>query len=323
MSFKSTLLVTALLAAFSSPAFADTAPEARTETAVRVVTANLRVPVASDYKTGNGWNQRRELCRDVLAAQDADLLCFQECRQVQLDFIEKKLSGYEHIALYNSPREGMPPEPTIAILYSTKRFKKTRSGGFWLSDTPDKPGSRFTGSASARLSNWVLLRDLKTGRDLLVWNTHLNESGGAEGNAVREKQIAVLLAYVSKAPAGTPQIMTGDFNTDAASKTVQSVKAAGWVDTYTAIHGDSDPGPSFHGFRGAKYSGRSQERIDFIFCSGPFRPVAAKIIKDGRDGRYPSDHYFVSADLDYEALSPAAPKDSEQSTPTAKIVPNP
>lgn len=300
-------LAAALLAAFVATVAAETAQAPRNGDAVRVVSANLRLPTASDYKTGNGWNQRRELCRDVLAAQEADILCFQECRQVQLEFIKAKMTDFEHIALYNSPREGMPQEPTVAVLYSTKRFKKTRSGGFWLSATPDKPGSRFEGSPSARLTNWVLLQDLKTGRELFVWNTHLNETSGQKGDEAREKQIAVLLQNSAKIPEGTAQILTGDFNTDAASKTIQAVKAAGWTDTYSAVHGEADPGFSFHGFLGVKYERKNNGRIDFVFCRGPLRATAATVIRDSRDGRYPSDHYFVSADVEYAAQPPAPP----------------
>ncbi|MDR0901213.1 MAG: endonuclease/exonuclease/phosphatase family protein [Opitutaceae bacterium] len=267
-------------------------------TAIRVVTVNIRVPSPKDYNTGNGWDQRRELCRDVLLAQDADIFCFQECRHTQLGFVKEKMPGFEHFAVDNSIKEGAPPEPTIAILYSTGRFKKVRAGGFWLSGTPAVPGSRFEGSTYPRLSNWVLLQDRKTGREIIVWNTHLHHLGGAAGDAVREKQIAVLLEHAGKIPGEVPQILAGDFNTSGQSGTVKAVKAAGWTDTYPAIHGPANPGPTFHGFVGEKTKGKN--RIDFIFASSRLRATAAEIIRDSRDGRYPSDHYFVSAELEYE-----------------------
>ena len=38
-------------------------------------------------------------------------------------------------------------------------------------------------------------------------------------------------------------------------------------------------------------------KIDWIFTRGALVPTAAKIIRDAEDGRYPSDHYFISTTL--------------------------
>lgn len=264
----------------------------------RIVCVNIRVPLQRDYDTGNGWNQRREICRDVLLAQNADIYTFQECRAEQLDFIKQAMPGFEDFAILNSPRADYPPSPTIAILYSTKRFKKRAGGGFWLSDTPEKPATHFEGAAFSRMVNWVLLQDQKTGRELLVWNTHLDEKGGAIGDALREKQTKVILDFAAKVPPGLPHVFTGDMNTIASSKAMRAITAAGWTDTWTALHGPDDPGRTYHAFIGDKNT-KPGGKIDFIFCNNQLKPTASKIIRDNRAGRYPSDHYFVSADLEY------------------------
>jgi endonuclease/exonuclease/phosphatase family metal-dependent hydrolase len=41
-------------------------------------------------------------------------------------------------------------------------------------------------------------------------------------------------------------------------------------------------------------------KIDWIFARGATRVVGAAIIRDSRDGRFPSDHYFVSADVELD-----------------------
>ena len=274
--------------------------------AIRVVTANLRTTSPRDYETGNGWNQRRELCRDVLLALDADIYCFQEGRNAHLDFLKKTMPGFEHSVVAHVITEKGQPEPTGTILYSTKRFKKVRSGGFWLSDTPEKPGSRFEGSAYTRIINWVLLQDQETGRELLVWNAHLDEARGEKGAALREKQARVFLDFAGKIPSSVPQIFTGDMNTTAGSKAMRDITTAGWTDSWAALHGPADPGRTFHGFAGAKVPGKGG-KIDFIFCNTPLKPLASEIVRDNRDGKYPSDHYFVMADLEYR---PAPPENS-------------
>ncbi|WP_068771897.1 endonuclease/exonuclease/phosphatase family protein [Termitidicoccus mucosus] len=309
---KPVLLAALCALASAAPAADDTlAPRPRpAATAIRVVTANLRVPVNGDYATGNGWNQRRELCRDTLLAQDADIICFQECRSIQLNFIKEKFPGFEHFAIENAPKANARAEPTIAILYSAARFKQLRAGGFWLSDTPSTPNSRFDDSAFPRLANWVLLQDSVTGGAFVVWNTHLDHISGPVGDSVRERQIAVLLAQAGKIPSDLPQILTGDFNTTAGSNAIRAVKTAGWADSYAVLHGPDDPGSTYHGFLGKNYTKKSHGKIDFIFFNGPLKPLASEIVRDEQKGRYPSDHYFISADFEFAKTvdAPAALK---------------
>ncbi|MDR2675651.1 MAG: endonuclease/exonuclease/phosphatase family protein [Opitutaceae bacterium] len=266
--------------------------------AVRVVTANLRVPADSDYKTGDGWEQRRKLCRDVLVSLAADIYCFQECRQIQLDYIKQKFPAHEHFAILNSPKPSAIAQPTIAILYNAARFKKTNAGGFYLSGTPEKP-SRLPGAAYNRLVNWVLLHDTKTNLPLMVWNTHLDEASAKKGgDALREKQMKLILAAAAGIPDGTPLVLTGDMNATASSSALRAVTAAGWTDTYAALHGPAGPGRTFHGFKGENHP-RPGGQIDFIYIKNNLRPVAAEIIKTSKNNKYPSDHYFVTATLEY------------------------
>lgn len=298
-------LPAALLALFvfsaAPPAVADdgeiTKRTRKTENAVRVVTANLRQHFAFDYDTGDGWKDRRELCRDVLAAQDADIICFQECSLDQIEYLKKAMAGYLWFGLGNAPGER---NPFNAILYSGKRFKKANTGAFWLSDTPEIAGSHIAGSR-IRFVNWILLKDTKTGRDLMVWNTHLDH----QGNAFREKQIGILLNRTTKISPQIPQILTGDFNTSADNAVIKVTQAVGWIDSYTAVRGPGDPGRTAHGFRGEKAG--PGKKIDFIFANKCLKPTAAEIISDSRNGRYPSDHYFVSAELEYAETPLATP----------------
>jgi endonuclease/exonuclease/phosphatase family metal-dependent hydrolase len=98
--------------------------------------------------------------------------------------------------------------------------------------------------------------------------------------------------------AGAPAILTGDFNSNEDSPAYQGlVKPAAsgmlqWIDAYRAVCPErKEDEASFHGF-----SGRVKgSRIDFVFCTPHFKPTAASIDRSSRDGRYPSDHYPVTA----------------------------
>jgi hypothetical protein len=71
-----------------------------------------------------------------------------------------------------------------------------------------------------------------------------------------------------------------------------------WKDTLELICGDRELGYTGHQFLGAGLPNAAQGRIDWIFVKGEIRVKSAEIVKDSIDGRYPSDHYFLSSEID-------------------------
>lgn len=278
----------------ATPLRGDDAPAAAAGDAFKVLSCNIRVPLAEDEQAGNGWEARRELCGDVIASQDADLICLQECRGVQLEYLKQRLPEFDCSGLAQPVAEYIPNN---AIMYSRQRFELRASGGFWLSETPHIPGSNSWDSAVARSVNWVRLRDRKSGSEFILWNTHLDH----KGHTAREEQAKlVAAAAVPFDAAGLPQILTGDMNAKADHPAIAALKSSDWNDTIEALHGPADPGYTFHGFKGKARDTKKKSqagRIDWIFTRGDVRTIAAEVIRDGKDGRYPSDHYFISATL--------------------------
>ncbi len=98
------------------------------------------------------------------------------------------------------------------------------------------------------------------------------------------------------------QPLTMDANADATNPALHTLIAGGWLDTCAAVHGPGETGFTFHAFRGPRFpEGRPPERvigrIDWIFSRGPIETLAAEVIRGCRDDRYPSDHYFISAEV--------------------------
>jgi endonuclease/exonuclease/phosphatase family metal-dependent hydrolase len=297
-----TLLAAALVPAAAAAPPAPDIPQRQRQTpaAIRVVTANIRFLLPADEGTGNEWDKRKQLARDVLLAQDADIICFQEFRDPHHAYLKKHFAGYELSGFV----EGERGRTANAIYHSKKRFKKVSMDGAFLSPAPGEYRSKFPESSSVRSVTRLHLKDRQTGRDLLIWNTHLDH----KYQAGRDKQAAVLAGFLKKQPPGAPQIVTGDFNCAAKTEAIQTIKSAGFTDTYTALHGPEDPGYTYHNFLGHKYN-KPHGKIDFILCTGALRPTAAEIIRDNRANHYPSDHYFISAELEYTTPPslPAAP----------------
>ena len=107
-------------------------------------------------------------------------------------------------------------------------------------------------------------------------------------------------------PPDCPMILTGDMNSDRTNPAIRAFKEAGWRDTYEAVHGPADPGPTVHWFLGPDHMKKTatfdwwpddQGKVDWIFVRGDVKVTDAEIVRDSHDGRYPSDHYFLSANL--------------------------
>ena len=90
-------------------------------------------------------------------------------------------------------------------------------------------------------------------------------------------------------------------NANIAHPAIIHLKEGGWLDTYAAVNGSDDPGFTYHGFKGPKHvpitDGTVQRKVDWIFIRGGLKATSATIIRDGRNGKFPSDHYFLSAEV--------------------------
>jgi len=91
--------------------------------------------------------------------------------------------------------------------------------------------------------------------------------------------------------------VTGDFNSGESSAVTYYLvgRTAGaplkLADTFRAVHPDAKDVVTYHGFRGA----RGGKKIDYVFVSPEVKILEAEILHDNRDGRYPTDHFPVTA----------------------------
>jgi len=268
------------------------------ETTHRILTCNIRVDLPADEAKGFGWQQRKDVCAQVIAAERPDIICLQEVLKGQFEDLKKAFPTFQGFG-FEGPE--MDAHPTgyhgIAknpILFSTERYTLLSGGTYWLSETPLIGGSISWGSARARHAVYVRLQDNQSRQEFRIVNLHLDHMS----QEAREKQIGALLHEADQYPDGFPQVLTGDFNAGMANPVYRLVKEKGWQDSYAEVHGETEPGFTVHFFQGENYEKKDKgKKIDFIFFKGQARATAASIIRNHVDGRYPSDHFFVSADI--------------------------
>ena len=269
-------------------------PATRPATPLRVMSFNIRNSGMNDGR--NGWSHRKALFFETVAAFGPDLLGVQEVLADQHDAVAAAMPGYTLAGVARD--DGRRRGEWALVAFRTDRFDKIDAGDFWLSDTPDRPSLGWD-AACIRICSWVRLRDRTSGRELLFADTHWDH----KGVAARRNAAALIKRRLPALSAGAPVILVGDLNSTEDDDWVQSLlhpTAAGEVqltDSYREAHADRSPDEaSFHGFKG----GVKGSRIDFILHGPEFRATAAVIDRHaGPDGRFPSDHYAVTAVLDW------------------------
>lgn len=260
---------------------------------IRVVSFNIRFDTRSDGQ--NAWPFRRHRVAAFLNETGADFIGLQEVLPSQRRDLGVDLPGLGWI---HRTREASPAEgEATPILFDRSRWAlvESRSGTFWLSDTPEVPGSRSWRSALPRIASWGVFRERESGRSVLVLNTHFDHAS----QEARERSARRIAEFIAAEAESMPVIVMGDFNagpTNPARKILcEGVDGSPPLrDTYAVIHGgDERQAGTFHGFRGVS----DGIRIDAILASEDFDVLRAAIVHTPPGGEHLSDHYPVLAEL--------------------------
>jgi len=131
------------------PAAAEVAP-------IRTMSFNIRVDLTSGIPSSapNSWvssvgMSRRDMVASVINDFSPDILGVQEALPHQVTDLRNRLPD-------STSQAG-------GIFYRSDRFTKTDEGLFWLSLTPEVPGSLYPGTRFERLASWVILEDNQAG----------------------------------------------------------------------------------------------------------------------------------------------------------------
>ena len=278
-------------------------PSSGQDSQTRVMTFNIRYGTADDGV--NRWENRKEFLAATIKAFDPDLLGTQETLGFQRDYLAEQLPGYDVLGVGRD--DGKEKGEMMALYYKRERYEKLAGGHFWLSESPDKPGSKSWDSSLPRMVTWVKLRDRKaanakaagemTAPPILFLNTHFDH----RGPQARLKSAELLRRQIGALAEGCAVIVTGDFNAGEASEPYRALFAdvAGQkspvVDCYRIVHPERTANEGTgSGFKATSTSGA---RIDWIACSHEWKVLKAEIDRTERDGRTPSDHFPVMAVL--------------------------
>jgi endonuclease/exonuclease/phosphatase family metal-dependent hydrolase len=275
---------------------------------LNVMSFNIRYSYGGldEQATENNWTDakfpRRDRVIRVIRDRLPDILGVQEARHLQIKDLQAALPEFDFYGIGRD--DGKTGGEYSGIFYNKERFARLAAGSFWLSDTPEKPGTTFYKAENAvpRIASWVRLLDQESRREIFVLNMHWDHIDVA----ARRKSASLVRERLADLAEGLPTIVMGDLNAGENSAAVVALRgendATGrpLADSYRTVHPERKPDEaSFGGWEG-RTEGR---RIDFILHTADFQPTAAAIVRTSYDGHWPSDHYPVTATLQLSAAS--------------------
>lgn len=253
---------------------------------LRVMSFNIRYGTAADGE--NHWDRRKDFLCDVLREQSPDIIGVQEALFPQLEYILRAVPGYALVGVGRD--DGIRTGEYAGILYRASALALNRSDTFWLSDTPDRVASASWGNRVTRICTWAQFTT-PAGRALYLYNVHLDH----ESQPSREKAVALLRARIAARAPQAPVLVTGDFNAGETNPAVRAMREGDvFRDTFRVAEPSATPVGTFTGFTHGQVAG---DKIDYVFATAEWEVLGAAIVRSARDGRYPSDHFPVTAVL--------------------------
>ena len=252
---------------------------------MKVMTFNLRVP--ADCDGINQFNFRKNRILEVIRQEKPDLIGFQEVRPEGRAWLADELSNEYYVLgcgrKQNYDGEGNP----IAI--NRKKFDLIHYETFWLSDTPNIPGTCYENLDQSPFPRFAIATSIwhkELGKMIQFVNLHADH----QGQQARLAELTQLLDYL-KCLSGY-KIITGDMNAKPDSEEIGTfLEKASDMNIKDASEG---LGPTYHNF-GRCYG----YRIDYIFSD--MKVLESRVVEDTPvEGVYYSDHRAVVAEFKME-----------------------
>lgn len=253
-----------------------------------VGTFNIRYDNPRD--SGNLWVDRKAYVASLIRFHDFDVFGTQEGLKHQLDDIQQQLPQYERYGIGRD--DGQTKGEYAAIFYKKEKFTLLKSGDFWLSETPDKPGFGWDARIN-RICSWVQLKDQLTGRTFYCFNVHYDH----QGLIARRESSKLLLSKIQSISGNDPVVLTGDFNGDHGSEWYQSIAHSGVLkDSFREVKYPYVNNGSFQNF-GRNFN--TADIIDHVFISAHFAVKRWGVLTDSYSGKFPSDHFPILTEIQW------------------------
>jgi endonuclease/exonuclease/phosphatase family metal-dependent hydrolase len=250
-------------------------------TQLKVESFNLRYDNPDDGI--NAWPKRQQLVLNHLQQTLPDVVGMQEVLAHQLDWLAEQLPNYAFIGVGRD--DGKRAGEFVPLLYNTRTLTKLDSGYFWLSETPDVPGSIGWLARLPRVVTWAKFSHHN--KVFFVFNAHFSHVS----DLARQKSAEFLVRHIPTIAGDSPVILMGDLNTldsESAYTTIIANPTLRFIDS--ALVNGHQPASTFNGFG----TSTDHKRIDYIFISKGLSSSNYMTHEDRDGDSFISDHYPIS-----------------------------
>lgn len=256
---------------------------------IKVITLNIRYDNLGDSL--NPWIRRAPIVCNFLRNEKPDVVGLQEVLYSQYKLLDSVLADFNSAGAGRD--DGARAGEMNPVFFRKERFDMIRNKTFWLSITPEVPGTKSWGSSLPRIVTWIELADKKTHEHFFLFNTHFPH----DSDFARIMSANLLLDKVDSIASGFPFIVTGDFNMIHSDKAYEILTGPHESvpllnDTY-AFSEKRHIGPAytFNGFSEKTPGGR----LDYIFVKNGMYILENRTSIKKDHGIYISDHWPVTS----------------------------
>ncbi|EKQ50157.1 MULTISPECIES: endonuclease/exonuclease/phosphatase family protein [unclassified Clostridium] len=255
---------------------------------MRVMTFNLRCDTPRDFD--DRWDNRKSMVYYVMNEYKCDVIGTQEVKDNMFFDLKENVKGYEIIG---EPRCKRISSERNNLLLS-KKYTIQEHKTFWLSETPYKVGSKVWYSYVPRICTTAVVKD-NNGKKIRICNTHLDNLF----SKTREYGLKKLMEVIDKEQEREelPIILMGDFNDTPDSELIRSFTEGKLSKEKLVPVQDKNKTLYKEATRDKFKRTQNGVHIDYIFVSKEIEVMNVEIIKYNINGKYPSDHYPLMAEI--------------------------
>jgi endonuclease/exonuclease/phosphatase family metal-dependent hydrolase len=256
---------------------------------IKVMSFNIRYDNNGDGI--NQWSNRKEHVSELVRYHGAEIVGMQEVLINQLRDVHAALPEMAWIG--RGRDDGKEAGEFSPVLYNKNRFTLLKTETFWLSDSSSKVGFGWD-AVCRRVVTYGLFKDKKSGKEFYFFNTHFDH----RGQVARRESAKLVLKKIAEIAGKKPVILTGDFNARPDSEPIrilvdeqnpnrltdsEKITKSPHYGPFSTVNGFKAEAPDVH--------------IDYIFVKNGLSCLKHATHTETWEGRFPSDHFPVSATL--------------------------
>lgn len=243
------------------------------------------------------WDERIKSIKVLFDTYGFDLVGTQEPDVPMMEQLMYSLDGYEAIWLVPENYKGNGFIAINPIIYRKDRLELLNQGVFYYSDTDDPAVIGWDSWGVGRNCHWARFRDRHTGKELCIFNSHVDHRG------LESKEYSPLLLQkkILEIAPDCAVFCTGDFNFNEETPGYKRMVDCPWLsDSMTSLPEKKRTNWEYFSmanFKPLSTVPKNHLHLDHIFYThNNSRVLSWKLITDAPGGVYGSDHLPITVE---------------------------